>query len=329
MQNETREQKLSILDAYRLAAALCIIVLHSFLEENDFMNIYGAEILGRWPVGLFFTISGFFLKDKIKDVLLYCIGILRIYVIWTVFYAVWFHLDIWGIKKFLSALRTGIIMPFWYFSSLIMCVLFVSILRLFIKEPRILCIVTGMLYVIAIMGCTLCYMPSVSAFMDRYFFIWHERIIGVHQTRNGLFNGSFFISIGILLRQKYTENRLAIKNRRLFDIMLILTIILHITEIILLISFHIGEADVLLISPALSAMIIILAFQYEMPAPRAELYRGMSNLIFISHCLFLDIFQRMQLHQWLTFIMTVISSLLFSYIIMMLSKRISLLKYLY
>ena len=329
MHTEAKKQRLSILDAVRLIAALCIIVLHSFLEKNDFMNIYGAELLGRWPVGLFFMISGFFMSFRFKDTVIYCLKLLRVYVIWTIFYALWLHLDIWSPMRFLSALRSGIIMPFWYFSSLLMCVVLVSLLYAVTKDLRIVCMITGVLFVIAVMGCTFRYLPSISEFMDRFFFTWHERIIGVHHMRNGIFNGSFYIALGALLRKKYNTDKLRIVNVSAFRILLVISIILQVTEICLVIHFHTGEPDVLMTSPLLDALLIIFSFQYTMPEENAVLCRGMSNLIFLSHCFFLDIFQRLELAQWPVFIATVCCSLLFSYIIVSASGRIRLFRYLY
>lgn len=261
------------------------------MEKNDFMNIYGAEIIGRWPVGLFFMISGFFISFKAKDVCVYCLKILRIYVIWTVFYALWLHLDVWSPIRFLSALRSGIIMPFWYFSSLLMCVVFVFFLYIITKDIRLVCIITGILFIIAFIGCSLRFVPPVSGFMDSYFFPWHERIIGVHHMRNGIFNGSFYIALGALLRNRYDIDKLKIKNIRSVYAVLAVTIILHITEICLVIRFHTGEPDVLLTSPLLVALLIILSFQYTMPKERAVFCRNMSNLVFLSHCFFLDVFK--------------------------------------
>ena len=329
MQTEFESQKLSILDAVRLIAALCIVVLHSFLEKNDFMNIYGAEIIGRWPVGLFFIISGFFLSFNSKDVFAYCFKILRVYIIWTVFYAVWLNLDIWSPMHFLSALRSGIIMPFWYFPSLLMCVVFVFFLFTFTKDLRIVCFITGLMFIIALLGCSFRFVPAISEFMDRFFFPWHERLIGVHHMRNGIFNGSFYIALGALLRKRYDVDQLKIKNVRFICIALCFTIILHITEICFVIHFHTGEPDVLLTSPLMAALLILFSFQFTMPKDRAILCRGMSNLVFLSHCFFIDVFQRIGFGQWAVFTLTVCCSLLFSYTVVIHSKKISPLRYLY
>lgn len=329
MQTDSESQKLSILDAVRLIAALCIIVLHSFLEKNDFMNIYGAEVIGRWPVGLFFMISGFFLTLKARDVFAYCSKILRVYIIWTVFYALWLDLDIWSPMHFLSALRSGIIMPFWYFSSLLMCIVFIFFLFTITKDLRIVCFITGLMFIIALLGCSFRFVPVIAEFMDRFFFPWHERLIGVHHMRNGIFNGSFYIALGALLRKRYDIDRLSVRNIRLLYVILGVAIILHIAEICTVIHFHTGEPDVLLTSPIMATLLIVFSFQFTMPKDRAILCRGMSNLVFLSHCFFIDVFQRIGLKQWLVFLSTIVCSLLFSYTVVILSKKISPLRYLY
>lgn len=329
MQKVSESQKLSILDAVRLIAALCIVVLHSFLEKNDFMNIYGAEIIGRWPVGLFFIISGFFLSFNSKDVFAYCFKILRVYIIWTVFYAVWLDLDIWSPMRFLSALRSGIIMPFWYFSSLLMCVVFVFFLFSITKDLRIVCFITGLMFIIALLGCSFRFVPAVADFMDRFFFPWHERLIGVRHMRNGVFNGSFYIALGALLRKKYDIDRLIVRNIRLLYVILGIAIILHIAEICTVIHFHTGEPDVLLTSPLLAALLVVFSFQFTMSRNRATLCRGMSNMVFLSHCFYIDVFQRIGFGQWVVFTLTICCSLLFSFCVVKMSVHFKFLRYLY
>lgn len=321
--------KLSILDAVRFIASIGIIILHSFLEKNDFMNIYGAEILGRWCVGLFFMISGFFMKDKFIDLVKYCIKILSVYLFWTLFYSFYLNLDIYSPWKMFSALRSGIIMPFWYFSSLLICICFVWCLKHYIKNPVIICIITGLLFIIALMGDTWINVKPIADFMNATIIPLHNRIMGVTITRDGIFNGSFYISIGVLLNSIYQKNNLKSSNVKKLYSIFALSVILHIAEIVSLIYFNIGERDVLLTGPLIAALLIIISFQYEIKKSTAILLRNMSTLIFVIHCFFLNVFQNILHGQYFIFLLTSICSILFAVLIIKLSKYLPVLKLIY
>lgn len=307
-------QRINALDFIRLLAAVGICTSHAFLENTTFFDNYFVPILTRWCVGFFFIVSGFFLKETYPGMVRYCLSILKIYICWTIIYALIYHINIWNPYDFLSGLRSGIIMPFWYFPTLLMCYVFVWVLNHFIKNPFIVCLITGSMFIFALMGSTWQNIPCMSAFMDKYFFVWHERIMGIRNTRNGLFNGSFYLSLGFLINKLNIKEKISIKNNRKFYALSLLLVLCYIVEICAVVHFKLGQLDVLLFGPAIASLLLIVGINTTMEYSLAIALRKMSLYIFLIHCFFLNLFQQYIHNQWIVYFLELIASFAFAYI---------------
>lgn len=325
-----RENQLSRLDMIRVIAALMIIVNHSFREEVGFVNIYGAEFLARWTVPFFFMVSGFFMKSKFTDIVKYCFRIFVMYLIWTFIYALVIGQRIQGLWDLISNLRNGIIMPFWYFPSLLMCTVFVWALSKLVKSKRLVVVICALLYILALCGDTYKNVPAISNVMDTYFFPVFERIMGVHDTRDGIFNGSLFMAIGLMLSDMYKKGELdRFKgNVKLYWVAAILAII-YIVEITINVNLSLGKLDVLATTPLFATAIFLLGLFGKMEKQRALTFRSMSSLIYLTHYMFLTNIQKLTHNQWIWLFTTAILSVGVSMIVIALSKKVKVLKYIY
>ena len=321
--------KLSAIDLVRIIAAAAIIMLHSFIEDKGFMNVYGGELLTRWAVGFFFMVSGFFMKKDFKGILKYCIRIFIVYFVWTVIYALLFGENIWTPWNMFSALRSGIIMPFWYFPSLITCIVFVWLLNKLTKNESVTLAVCLLLYVVALLGNTYMNVAPVADFMNRYFFPVFARIVGRSDTRDGIFNGSLYIAIGLWLSVRQREGKLDIKDKKKFLIIALIALFLFWAEIYLLIRFDLGMRDVLIMSPVLCSFILVFAINHEMDEKKAVFCRDVSSLVFLMHYGFLNLMQALFAGQWQVFIATCVLSFAAAIAITLLSRKIRFLNFLY
>jgi len=326
--SETKS-KISCLDLVRLIAAATVVMNHCFIEENGFMNHFGSEMLARWSVGFFFMISGFFMKKGFKDIVKYCVRIFILYVIWTVMYALFLGLNIWNPWDMFISLRNGIIMPFWYFPTLISCILTVWIVNYITKSPKITVVVCGLLYIVAIMGDTFIRVAPIGNFMDTYFYPVFERIVGTHDTRDGIFNGSFFISIGLLLSSLSKEGKLKITNKKKYLAISLVALFVYWAEVCLEIEYDLGNRDVLVTAPVLCTLIFVYAYNCQMDKERAVFFRSLSSAIFLIHYAFLTNIQKISPNEWVLYISTLLISAAASALLILASKKIKFLNYLY
>lgn len=326
--SETKNQ-ISALDLVRFIAAITVVMNHCFLEEVGFMDHFGSEMCARWSVGFFFMISGFFMKKEFKDIVKYCFRIFILYVIWTVLYALFLGMNIWNPWDMFISLRNGIIMPFWYFPTLISCIATVWIINRITKSPKITVIVCFFLYLVGLMGDTFNNVPLIRDFMDTYFFPTFERIVGTHDTRDGIFNGTFFIAIGLLLSSLSKEGKLEIKNKKRFYTIAVIVLLAYWAEVCMLIGFEIGNRDLLITSPIICTIIFIIGFNHKMDKDKAVFCRSLSSAIFLIHYAFVTTIQRYTPNEWIWFIGSLVLSIISSVILIYASKKIKILNYLY
>ena len=310
------------LDAVRFAAACAVVAIHSFMEYEHALDSYVIRMLTRWAVPFFFTISGYFMKEELKSFARYWLGILGQYVVWTVFYALMDHLDIWSVRNFLSGLRSGIIMPFWYFPSLLLCLAFVWALNRVIKDRRIVLIICSLLFVVAIMGHTLIRLPAFSFFQESIIMRIHHRIIGEVTTRDGIFWGSFWIALGGFLKDRDEIWPAAMKkSMRICCGMLF--VLLYLLEIWAIVRFDTGEKDITLFTIPLVIMLFDLGRRGQLQKRVGETLRYTGNYMFLTHYFFLEFFMNKGLRSVPLFGATLLSAFILSFLISALLMAVS------
>lgn len=321
---DSKGSYVSGLDLLRLIAAACVVAIHSFMEYQNFTDAYTVRILTRWAVPFFFMVTGYFLKEESKAFIRFWIRILGMYVFWTIVYALLCHMDIWNVRDFLSALRSGIIMPFWYFPSLLMCVMFVWILIKTVRDPRIIIGICSILYVMALMGHTFANLGVFDFWNNGPIMRFHHRVIGEVSTRDGLFWGSLFVAIGHALRvRERDKTRIGSDDAKKKTIIAsIVFAVLYVLEICLIVYYDTGGKDVTLFSIPVTLMLFGYARSKQIPKVIGEYMRHTANGIFLVHYFFLELFMGMKYASIRLFILTFAASITTSFVGTMAVKRL-------
>lgn len=298
------------IDAVRFVAALCVVAIHSFMEYQNITDAYTVRILTRWAVPFFFVVTGYFLKEDVKRFAGFFARIFLEYVFFTIIYAILCHEDIFSPWRFFSALRSGIIMPFWYFPTLLMCMTFVWVLIKTVKKWQIIVAICAALFLMALMGHTYANLQAFGFFQQSIIMKVHHRVIGEVTTRDGIFWGSLFISIGYALRKKGEE-----PGRRDWTlpkkiIWLSVSFILSVAEICLIVYFHTGGKDITVFTIPVVILLFSIALEMRIPKSIGEYLRYTGNGVFLIHYFFLELFMKRGYLSAPLFLLTLAASVL-------------------
>lgn len=327
MDKEISVKQLTGLDIFRFAASVCVVMIHSFMQYENFFDAYIVRIFVRWAVPFFFMVSGYFLKDDSKDLLKYLLHIFVQYLFWTLFYSIVFKYDIWSVKNFLSALRSGIIMPFWYFPSLMLCITLVWFLFKTVKKPMWVLLICSVLFVYALIGHTFINVPAFDFINNGHIMKLHHRVIGEVTTRDGIFWGSLFIAIGKTLNTYKESSRLIINNRKKHIALLVIFFILAAIEEVSAVYFNTGEKDILIFTVPFVTLLFIYALNIRINEQAGVFLRTMSTGIFLTHYYFLELFMRKHILSFPLFILTLVCSLAVSFVFTWLAGKYKAVKY--
>ncbi len=168
---ETLKKNHDIIDIIKFVASICILLLHSniFFSVNENLQFYGVQLLSRWGVPFFFTISAYFLfshgnKGSITNEQLfnYIKRLLILYLAWFVLnipyiaYKLYLQ-DITNPKTWLSFLLNAVIsstfLGSWYLTCSIFSAFFVFFLAKKLQTKYIFIIALG-LYVFCVIANT-------------------------------------------------------------------------------------------------------------------------------------------------------------------------------
>lgn len=278
----------------RIVCAYLVIILHTkaFDSFGDAVRIFTSEFICRIAVPFFFITSGYFLYSKISDegyFRKYLKNIIKIYVIVTIIYSIFYLPFIYGtfidqgigytLKVFLV---NGISNSLWYFPALIISVAFVYI---FLRKNLIntLIVISICLLLIGLMGDSYYGLIRETPFIhiiDSYNYIFDK-------TRNGITFGVPFITIGALIN-RYQLNEKIRKPLILF----ILFVIVYSVEVYVLAITQISKDHNMYVSLALIVPIIfIMALNSKLTISddTSKYMREMSLWIYALHELLLSI----------------------------------------
>lgn len=347
-QNSISNFNYNCIDLTKFILSILIITIHvsPFGNNNSAiaqsLNYVIKNGVARIAVPIFFVISGFLLYKKIdknsfswKEPLRYITKIFKLYFIWSLIYLplnidISLHNDTTFMHDLLSYIRNFLLVgsysQLWYLNATIFAVLMVSyFLYRRVSIKHILCISLGF-YLIGLLAQS--WYGIIAPLSSAAPSLWNlllllEKIIIT--TRNGLFEGMLFISIGLYFAVSNSKHN--IKKAAFF---LGISVILFISEILLLEKLMwIREYDMFLslIPIAYWSFALISNIHLENHFIYKKL-RILSTLIFCTHTLVKFIVQRIfcNLHIYLEetpflFVYTLIISVCISYIILLLSTH--------
>jgi len=280
----------SLVDIVKLFFAVGIVLIHSgVFNDNSNLFIWIIEhALFKIGVPFFFVASGFFLESKLarevdkKDTIRkYFKRLLIPFVVWLLL-NYYFVATSWNCQNILSLILTTIrnlvFYPWgsmWYILALIVAI---AIIIPFYKKGKLkkIVIVGAFLYIFAL----LC---------NNYYFLLDNTPIQPHinkllnivvSLRNGIFEGLYFVSIGmytsILLREKKI-------NFKLNNIIFFVSYVLFIIEIVLIHGLNYKDDHslfIMLYTLIPSLFIFLLQFNVDI---KSKIYRNYSTGIYFSH----------------------------------------------
>ena len=204
-------------DLFKMFCAILVMMIHTKPFESIFWLDAGIGMLTRFAVPFFFTVSGYFLFQKIsqqperrKEIIVhYLLRLLRFYLIWfVVFRAVdlalgWnFHGFWYYIKQFFFTTDGS---PLWFMNALIWAVLLVSLLTFWFKKKTVF--ILGIVFLVI----GYCMSTLLSITEDLGFVKVLKPFTGFIGIQNGLFFAFPYVAMGSLLTEKplKTENNLS------------------------------------------------------------------------------------------------------------------------
>ncbi len=328
-EKDASELNLTGIDLFKLFAAVLVVMSHTgILTSYSYeLNFYFVNVAFRWCVPFFFLASGYFMPGDSKNLCKYCFRILLLELLWSALYYIApgynMELNLELLKRFFQI--GGAIDPFWYFSSLIVSVLLVYILKkIFRQKYAVIFAIVSVLYIFALMGDT-----YSNCFADNQFYLLHYAIWN-GSTRNGFFFGSLYVFIGDFLRQnKKAEEWIQDVKCSSLVVCIIVSFFYLWFEILVYKKLHTGvDCNVLASAVPLATGIFLLSLKLRVNTSLSVFFRRMSTLLFVSHYYFVIViaWDRNSILRFLGILG--ITSLL-SVIIIKASGKIRLLRYLY
>lgn len=329
------------IDIAKFICAILVIAIHSapFGSDALILNYSLKHYIARIAVPFFFVASGFFYfksndyhdynTTKAKK---YLARLFFLYAFWCLVYFP-YHIDacfknskgmVHGVLIYLkSFVFEGGHFHLWYVISLFFAILILSIfIKCRMKINHVL-VISVVLYCIGLLGQGYSFLLNP---LREYSVIWNalvfiKKIIGT--TRNGLFEGLLFVTMGLILAT-YKNNLASKKNLLLFFFSMI-----GVGFEILFIHFVGGKIEndfYIFLAPAVWFLFLYVSRIKLKANSTCVILRKMSSLMYFGHILVKDLVEyimkslALELKEsCLPFVLTVVLSTLFSYLIVKLS----------
>ena len=336
------------IDIAKFISALLVICIHTgpLLDINKDANFVLVQIISRIAVPFFFLASGFLLFEKldihrewndyenIRILKQYIARIAKLYILWTILYLPFTYVVLHAqdgirIDMILRYVRdfffTGSFYHLWFLPALMLSVVVAYILIMKVRIAKALCIAL-VLYIIGMFGNVY---PTILEQIPVIDLIWkvYEGIFAT--TRNGLFFGTIFIVIGA-----YFANQSIYLRRPFVIVGFLLSLVLLFVECytIKFAGFMSDMASMyIMLIPCVSLLFLWLV-RYRLQKKKIyKTMRQMSLLIYVSHIMFVSIllWTVPKANSLVVYGVSVIASIVCSYGILWLSRRIRILKALY
>lgn len=336
------------IDAAKFISAFLVVCIHTgpLLDINKEANFVLVQIIARLAVPFFFVASGFlmFLKlditrewndyENIQKIVHYVKRLLKLYVIWTILYLPFTYVLMRGGEGFSTAALLRYVRDFffagsyyhlWFLPALMLSVPLAYFLigRFGLKVS----LITGLiLYLIGMMG------NVYPALLDQIPFVktvTHSYMSIFATTRNGLFFGVVLVCIGAF----FAKRRIYLKNYMVGIGFLISLILLFVECYALRSNGFMKDLSSMYLSllPCVSFLFLLLLRIHLQDSPVYKTMRILSLLIYVSHLMFVSIllWTMPNLNSLLVYLIAIAASLVVSYLICFLSKKIPVLKHLY
>lgn len=335
------------IDIAKIISAMLVVCIHTFplADISEQANFVLVSILARLAVPFFFISSAYFFFQKIdfnktyrdsanvQVLKRYLKRLLKIYVIWSIIYLPYnFVLIHNGGFTWMAVIRyirdfffTGSYYHLWFLPSLMFAVTLVYVLVLKLNVKKTIWI-SSLLYLIGMAGNlypdAMQSIPVISTIYDAYISVFVT-------TRNGLFFGMMFMSLGCYAAKhpaRMEISRISLYAAISFVLLVMECVILKMND-----QIHDLSSMYLMLVPCVYLLFIRLLKVEMKHKPMYYTFRVLSLLIYVSHILFAQLFLWFlpSMNSFLFYVLTLGCSFLLSYIIYHLSKQYPVLKHLY
>lgn len=325
------KNKLSAIDLVKVVAAVLVLLSHVglFRTYSSVMDMWFINIVFRWCVPFFFVCSGFFMPKTWGGYKRYFTRILLIYLIWTVFYMLYFRMPM-GRELIKNIVFNGVIVPFWYFPSLLLCVSLCYLLNHFVSSFWI-CIIAMLMYIIGLFGDTYSAVNPMASFLQKSILKYHYRIFN-YTTRDGILFGTLYVSVGNYLKE-HKDIIKKIKGYRNYKIKMSITILIcwvfEALEIYVATTYMLGsDLNILISTIPMTILIFFLAYNINVDKKTSLILRKFSVLIYVIHPFVIDILVNIE-NSIAKFIGTLTVTMVIAGGIIIISSKISFLRKLY
>ena len=308
------------IDITKMICAIMVISIHTQPFINYVWLDRGLGIVTRLAVPFFFVSNGFFLFDVKVDgqrIKKYLLRILLLYVIWSIVYLP-FN---WPIDDFVKTfIIKGVSSHLWYLPALVFAVVILFLLEKILSDEAIL-LISSSLFIIGAFLSTYSFISSL--FVSELVF----KITDYIGTRNGLFYGFFFVSIGKWIRTKTKQKQSRVHYLIMFVIGLVL---LGVEGIVAVFIFHATSTILWITSPIPVYALFMLSKDIHIDMDTI-LIRKMSSFIYFSHYLWINLLSVFGLVEkgMIAFLIVAVTSSLVAYIVVKVSSNKSWLSYLF
>ncbi len=301
-------------DLSKFVASILVVMIHiapfgSQQTQNVYsqMNFLLKNGICRIAVPLFFIFSGFFLYRKtpldrfsLEPTKKYFLHILKLYLLWTLIY---FPLAMIGILNNPNGILFGFIMyvrnsifsgsfsQLWYLNGLLFAVFLISFLLYKKWSPKKILITSSVFYIMGLFGDA--YHGLISPLFDTKYIgtLLNLYFTVFGTTRNGLFFGFFFVSMGMVF-----SNKDFLFSQKKSLLLFMVSIIILYLEVFLLTKFNIAKDYNILLSTVPAAIFCFL-FLKSTNLKDNKIYKYLrltSSMTFYGH-------------QWISFLVMKIS----------------------
>lgn len=336
------------IDIAKFISALLVICIHTgpLLDINSEANFVLVQIISRIAVPLFFIISGFLFFQKIDlrrewnddeniQILKHYLGrLFKIYLLWTILYLpfTWWMMhsgDGVSVEAILRYVRdfffTGSFYHLWFLPALMLSVFIVYFMVSTLKIRKTI-VISLLLYLIGMMGNVY---PALLKEVPIINMIWKGYSEIFVTTRNGLFFGMIFISLGAY----FAKQHMYLKQPVIIIGFLVSLAALFVECYAIRSAGFMSDLASMYLS-LLPCVCFLFLFLVHVQLEDRKIYktlRSMSLLIYVSHIMFVSVmlWTMPQLHSLIVYGVAVGASILFSYVLLWLSRRLHILKAFY
>ncbi len=281
---ETMKKNYDIIDIVKFIASLCVFLMHSniFYSLSGDLQFYGVELIARWGVPFFFTISAYFLFSRAtngnitkEQLLNYIKRLALLYIAWFILNipSIAYNLYIRGISNpetwlnfLLNAVISSTFTGSWYLTSSMFSAFLVYLLSKKLST-RYVFIITLILYIFCVVTST------------------YDRVLSLNlgfTTCTTIISGAIFYALGKIIAEN-RDNLLKMNKWILLLLVLSLFSVYYLEMTILKVCNVLHTTDTSIILIPFVFFFVLFLLKVNLKIKGSVSFRKASTIIYCSH----------------------------------------------